>query len=59
MKRNWFLGKQRYVTDVTASNPFISVLEVNSIVTKEKPKFYETTLFKVGIGFIGGILIKN
>ena len=59
MKRKWFLGKQRYVTDVTASNPFISVLEVNSIVTKEKPKFYETTLFKVGIGFIGGILINK
>ena len=58
-KRNWFLGKQRYVTDVTASNPNIKINAIQSISVTAPVKWYETTVFKVGIGFIGGVLIKN
>lgn len=58
-KRKWFLGKKTYVTDVTASNPFISVLEVKSFTAKKKVRWYDTTVFKVGIGVIGGVLIAK
>lgn len=59
IKRSWFLGKQHYVTDVTASNPHIKIQTVQSITVKDKVRWYDSALFKVGIGVIGGVLIMK
>lgn len=56
-KQNWFWGKKTYVTDVTASNPFISIPEVQVYEKAVPVKWYESTLFKVGVGFLGGALL--
>jgi hypothetical protein len=57
-KRKWFWGKRTSVTDITHANPFVETESIQHIEVKEKTKWYDTTLFKVGIGFIfGGALL--
>ncbi|MGH2666052.1 DUF6549 family protein [Flavobacterium sp.] len=58
-KKKWFLGKKYYTTDVTATNPFIAIPEVKSTEVQIPVKWYETTLFKIGVGVIGGYLIAK
>lgn len=58
-KKRWFLGRKYYTTDVTATNPYIEIPEVQSTQVEVPTKWYETTLFKVGLGIIGGILIAK
>jgi len=59
VKRKWFLGKETYTLDITHSNSLINDSSVKSFELKEKKRFYETTLFKVGIGILGGFLIAK
>lgn len=56
-KRKWFWGKKTSVTDITHSNPFVQTEQIQHIEVKEKSRWYDSTIFKIGIGFIGGILI--
>lgn len=56
-KRKWFWGKRTSVTDITHSNPFIKTESIQHVMIKEKIKWYDSTLLKIGIGFIGGTLI--
>lgn len=56
-KRKWFWGKRTSVTDITHANPFVETESVQHIEVVQPSKWYDSTLFKVGIGFIGGILI--
>lgn len=56
-KRKWFWGKRTNVTDLTHANPFVETESVQHIEVVQPTKWYDSTLFKVGIGFIGGILI--
>jgi len=58
-KRKWFLGKQTQTIDITHTNPFVQTDEVQHVEVVAKPKWYETTLFKVGLGFIGGFLLAK
>ena len=58
-KRNWFLGKQTYYTDVTATNPYISIPEIQQKEVDVPTKWYQTTIFKIGLGVIGGVLIAK
>ena len=58
-KRKWFLGKQTYVTDITNSNPYIKTIEVQTIQVVVPKRFYDTRLFNIGVGFIGGVLISR
>lgn len=58
-KKKWFWGKKTYTTDITASNPNITIENVKSFEEKVPVKWYESTLFKVGIGVIGGYLIAK
>ena len=58
-KRKWFLGKQTQTIDITHTNPFVETEAVQHIEVVAKPKWYETTLFKVGLGFLGGFLLAK
>lgn len=56
-KRKWFWGKRTSTTDITHANPFIKTESIQHIEVKEKTKWYDSTIFKIGIGFIGGALL--
>lgn len=59
VKRKWFLGKKTEYIDVFHSNKFVNNEEVGYYELEKETKWYQTTLFKVGVGvLIGGILIK-
>lgn len=58
-KRKWFLGKETETVDVLHSNVLIKTEEIKHIENTPKKKWYDTNLFKIGIGVIGGaVLIK-
>lgn len=56
-KRKWFWGKPTSVTDITHANPFIKTETIQHIEVKKKTKWYNSTIFKIGVGFIGGGLL--
>lgn len=56
-KRKWFWGKKTSVTDITHSNPFIQTEQIQRIEVKEPTKWYDSSIFKIAIGFIGGALL--
>jgi cell division protein FtsB len=56
-KRKWFLGKQTQTIDITHTNPFVETEAVQHIEVVEKPKWYQTTIFKLGLGFVGGYFL--
>lgn len=58
-KRKWFLGKKTYHSDITFTNPYINFEEVKTYEVAVPKKFYETTLFQVGVGLIGGFLLAK
>ena len=58
-KRKWFWGKRTSVTDITHANPFVETESVQHIEIKQPTKWYDSTIFKIGIGFIGGILLMR
>ena len=58
-KRKWFLGSKTLVVDIKHDNPFVNPEYIQQIEVKEKKKWYQTDLFKVGIGLIGGIIITR
>lgn len=58
-KRKWFLGKQTLTTDITHSNPYITTTKINTINVVVPKRFYDTRLFNVGVGFIGGVLLAK
>jgi len=56
-KKKWFWGKRTNVTDITHANPFIKTESIQHIEVKEETKWYDSTIIKIGIGFIGGALL--
>jgi competence protein ComGC len=56
-KRKWFWGKRTSTTDITHANPFVKTESIQHIEVKEKNKWYNSTIFKIGVGFIGGVLL--
>lgn len=58
VKRKWFLGKETQTIDVVHSNKHIETTGLQHIEIKPKKKFYETTLFKIGLGILIGTQIK-
>ena len=58
-KRSWLLGKNTSTLDINHSNPFIKDIKIDVAELKEDKRWYETTLFKVGIGVIGGIILTE
>jgi len=58
-KRKWFLGKQTYTTDITNTNPHIKITEVQTIQVVVPKRFYDTRLFNIVVGFLGGALLMK
>jgi competence protein ComGC len=56
-KRKWFWGKRTSVTDITHANPFVETESIQHIEIVKPAKWYDSTIFKIGVGFIGGILL--
>ena len=56
-KRKWFWGKRTSVTDITHANPFVETESIQHIEVINPTKWYDSTIFKLGVGFIGGILL--
>lgn len=58
-KRKWLFGKTTNTIDISHTNPYIQVKEIQHIEVVEDKKWHETTIVKIGAGFIlGAILIK-
>ena len=58
-KRKWFLGKETNTIYISHTNKYISSDQVQHIEVKPKKEFYDSTLFKFGIGFILGVAITK
>jgi len=58
-KRKWFLGRQTYTTDVTNNNPYVKTIDVKTVQVVVPKRFYDTRLFNVGVGLIGGMLLAK
>ena len=56
-KRKWFWGKSTSVTDITHANPFVETESIQHIEVVQPARWYDSTIFKIGVGFIGGILL--
>lgn len=59
LQRKWFLGKETLVTEVTNTNPNIKNASVESYKTIVKKKWYDSFLFKFGLGVATGVLIAK
>lgn len=58
-KRKWFLGKETNTIDISHTNKYISSDQVQHIEVVPRKAFYDTTLFKFGVGFIAGVLVTK
>lgn len=58
-KRKWFWGRRTSTTDITHENPFIETQSIQHIEVKENNKWYDSTVFKIGVGFLGGFLLTK
>jgi hypothetical protein len=56
-KRKWFLGKETATLDITHSNKFVQTDYIQHVEVVAPKKWYDTTLFKFGIGFVLGTVI--
>lgn len=56
-KRKWFWGKRTSVTDITHANPFINTEDVQHIEVVNPTKWYDSTILKIAVGFIGGVFL--
>ena len=59
IKKKWFWGNETITTDITNSNKLIKIGEMQHVEIQPKKKFYETTVFKIGIGVLAGTLITR
>lgn len=58
-KRKWFLGKETNTIDISHTNKYISSSQIQHIEVVPKKKFYDTTLFKFGVGFVLGVAVTK
>lgn len=58
IKRKWWLGKETNTIDISHTNELVKVNEIKHIDTRIKKKWYDTNIFKFGVGFIIGAIIK-
>jgi len=56
-KRKWLLGEKINTIDISHSNKYVNSKEIQHIEVAPKKEFYDTTLFKFGLGFILGVAI--
>lgn len=53
------LTKEKYLLKVSHSNPYINTTGIESLVLKPDKKWFQTTAFKIGVGFAAGIYIER
>lgn len=58
-KRKWFLGKEYLTTDITNSNPYITVTDIKSVEIAVPTPWYKKWYVWAGAGLIGGIVISQ
>lgn len=58
-KRKWFLGKETNTIDISHTNKYISSDQVQHIEVFPKKEWYDTNLFKFGVGFILGVAVTK
>lgn len=56
-KRKWLFGKTTHTVDIAHSNKLFTNKDIQHFEIVEKKKFYQTTVFKVGVGILAGALI--
>ncbi len=56
-KRKWLLGRQTLTTDITYTNPYIYTAEVKTVEVVVPKPFYDTRVFNIGLGLLGGYFI--
>jgi len=58
-KQKWFLGKETNTIDISHTNKYILSDQVQHVEVVKKKAFYETTLFKVAVGFGIGVAVTK
>jgi len=58
-KRKWFWGMETNAVDVSHTNKLFYNSDVQHVEVKKDKRFYDTTLFKVGAGFILGVAVTK
>lgn len=58
IKRSWFLGREKVVTDVTHANPFVKVNTIQSAEINVPTPWYKKWFVWLAAGFAGGMLLK-
>lgn len=58
-KRKWFLGKETNTIDISHTNKYISSDQIQHVEVVPKKEWYDTTLFKFGVGFILGVAVTK
>jgi len=58
-KKMGFLKKPERRAEIKNSSPYVIVTNISSAVITEKPKWYQTTLFKFAAGFVTGFIINS
>lgn len=58
IKRKWFLGKETLTTDVTFTNPNISVTNLKSVAVTVNNPWYKKWYVWLAAGVTGGLLLK-
>ena len=58
-KREWFLGQQTLVTDITNSNPHIKVTSLKAAEIKIPEPWYRKWYFWLAAGAVGGIIVSR
>lgn len=58
-KRKWFLGKETNTIDISHTNKYILSDQIQHIEVVPKKPFYDSTLFKFGVGFILGVAVNK
>jgi hypothetical protein len=57
-QRKWFLGKQTLTTEVTNTNPLITIKKVDVVTVVVPKKWHDSKLLWLGAGFVTGVIIK-
>lgn len=55
-KKNGLFKRNDHIVTVQNSNPYMNTEKIKSYTIKQKKRWYETTPFKVTVGFIAGVL---
>lgn len=58
IKRSWFLGREKVVTDVTHANPFVKVSTIQSAEINVPTPWYKKWFVWLAAGVAGGMLLK-